>query len=83
MEPRTPSSYAADETSLFLYQVRQSMVWEDGPKQGIAKGLRQVCLERFGGDRIQGLRQDGLVALLENEQDFRSLLIHISFLFIH
>jgi hypothetical protein len=59
------------------------MVWEEGPKQGIPKGLKQVCLERFGPDKIKGLRQDGLVGLLECEEDFRSVSLNISFLFLH
>ena len=59
------------------------MVWEEGPKQGIPKGLKQVCLEIFGAERIRGLRQDGLVALLESEEDFSFLLINISFLLCH
>ena len=33
---------------------RQSMVFEGGPYEGEAKGLREVCLERFGGDSIKG-----------------------------
>ena len=47
------------------------MIFPDGPFKGKAKGLRQVCLERFGSERIQGLRQDGLMDLLRNEDDFR------------
>ena len=35
-------------------KVEQSMVFEGGPHEGLAKGLRQVCLERFGEDRIKG-----------------------------
>ena len=30
------------------------MVYEGGPYEGLAKGLRQVLLERFGPDRIKG-----------------------------
>ena len=39
--------------------------------KGQAKGLRQVCLERFGDDAVRGKKQDGLVQMLENEPDFR------------
>ena len=51
--------------------VMQSMVFLDGPNQGLAKGLKQVCLERFGPEAIKGKRQDGLVEMLENEPDFK------------
>ena len=34
---------------------RQSMVFEGGPLEGQAKGLREVCLERFGEDSIKGI----------------------------
>ena len=51
--------------------VTQSMVFLDGPNQGLAKGLKQVCLERFGPEAIKGKRQDGLVEMLENEPDFK------------
>ena len=33
---------------------KQSMVFEGGQLEGLPKGLRQVCLERFGEERIQG-----------------------------
>ena len=33
---------------------RQSMVFEGGHLEGQAKGLREVCLERFGEDSIKG-----------------------------
>ena len=35
-------------------RLEQSMVFEGGPFEGLPKGLRQVCIERFGEDRIQG-----------------------------
>ena len=41
-------------------QVSQQMVFQDGPDKGLAKGLKQVCLERFGADAIKGKIQDGL-----------------------
>ena len=40
--------------------VAQPMVFPDGPNQGVAKGLKQVCLERFGSEAIKGKKQDGL-----------------------
>ena len=33
---------------------KQHMVFEGGPHEGIAKGLRQVCSERFGAEKITG-----------------------------
>ena len=30
------------------------MVFEEGPNEGIAKGLREVCRERFGEDLVKG-----------------------------
>ena len=33
---------------------RQHMVFEGGQYEGLAKGLRQVCLERFGAEAIAG-----------------------------
>ena len=35
-------------------RIKQHMVYEGGPYEGQAKGLRQVLLERFGPDRIKG-----------------------------
>ena len=40
--------------------VTQPMVFPDGPNYGLAKVLKQVCLERFGPEAIQGKKQDGL-----------------------
>ena len=40
--------------------VVQPMVFREGPNQGLAKGLKQVCLERFGPEAIKGKKQDGL-----------------------
>ena len=40
--------------------VIQPMVFTDGPNQGIAKGLKQVCTERFGADLVRGKKQDAL-----------------------
>ena len=50
--------------------VSQSMVFKEGPHIGKAKGLKQVCTERFGAEKIRGKRQDDLVKLLEKETDF-------------
>ena len=47
------------------------MVFPDGPYRGMAKGLRQVCIERFGPDSVKGKKQDDLVTLLSAEEDFR------------
>ena len=33
---------------------RQAMVFESGPLKGQPKGLREVCMERFGEDAVQG-----------------------------
>ena len=41
-------------------RVIQQMVFQDGPHHGKAKGLKQVCLERFGAEAVQGKLQDGL-----------------------
>ena len=40
--------------------VKQSMVFTEGPGKGQAKGLRQVCTERFGADVVKGKKQDAL-----------------------
>ena len=49
---------------------KQYMVFEGGPLEGQAKGLKQVCIERFGLEAVQGKKQDQLVKLLENQPDF-------------
>ena len=41
-------------------KVVQPMVFTDGPHIGKAKGLRQVCMERFGPEAVEGKKQDGL-----------------------
>ena len=41
-------------------RVDQEMVFSDGPHEGLAKGLKQVCLERFGAEAVEGKRQDAL-----------------------
>ena len=41
-------------------RVPQPMVFPDGPHKGIAKGLRQVCLEKFGPAAVKGKIQDDL-----------------------
>ena len=38
----------------------QPMIFPDGLHKGLAKGLKQVCLERFGPEAIKGKIQDGL-----------------------
>jgi len=50
---------------------RQSMVFEDGPHQGLPKGLREVCLERFGENAVQGKGQDSLIEMLRDQPDFK------------
>ena len=35
-------------------KIKQHMVFMDGPNQGMAKGLRAVCQERFGDQMVQG-----------------------------
>ena len=39
---------------------------------GLAKGLRAVCSERFGPDKVKGKKQEHLVEMLANEEDFKS-----------
>ena len=41
-------------------KVVQPMVFASGPYKGLAKGLKQVCLERFGQESVQGKKQDAL-----------------------
>ena len=41
-------------------KVTQPMVFQEGPDKGKAKGLRQVCTERFGPEAVKGKLQDGL-----------------------
>ena len=36
------------------FRIRQAMVFEGGRFEGLAKGLREVCLERFGEEAIRG-----------------------------
>ena len=40
--------------------VRQSMVFEDGPLEGEAKGLKVVLEERYGEDYVRGKKKDEL-----------------------
>ena len=35
-------------------KIKQHMVFKDGPFAGLAKGLKAVCLERFGAEAIVG-----------------------------
>ena len=44
--------------------VVQSMVFKEGPNKGKAKGLKQVCTERFGPNVVVGKRQDDLGKLI-------------------
>ena len=41
-------------------KVTQPMVFQEGPDKCKAKGLRQVCTERFGPEAVKGKLQDGL-----------------------
>ena len=36
-------------------KIVQHMVFQEGHKTGIAKGLKAVCSERFGEDAIKGI----------------------------
>ena len=35
-------------------KIKQHMVFQDGPHMGKAKGLKFVCMERFGQEAVQG-----------------------------
>ena len=48
------------------------MSFPTGPYKGKAKGLQQVCKERFGEQVVEGKKHDELVRLLENEPDFQN-----------
>ena len=48
------------------------MIFEDGPNKGLAKGLKQVCIERFGPESVKGKKKDDLVKLLDDEDDFKN-----------
>ena len=54
-----------------LLKVTQPMVFTEGPRKGQAKGLKQVCLERFGEAAIQGKKHDDFLNMLRDEPDFR------------
>ena len=41
-------------------KVIQPMVFAEGPYKGQAKGLKQVCTERFGPEAVKGKKQDAL-----------------------
>ena len=41
-------------------KINQKMVFESGDYQGLPKGLRQVCTERFGEESVEGKKQDQL-----------------------
>ena len=53
-------------------KVAQPMIFEDGPNKGLAKGLKQVCIERFGPESVKGKKHDDLVKLLYDEDDFKN-----------
>lgn len=36
-------------------RVKQHMVFTEGPRAGMAKGLRIVCQERFGEEVVEGI----------------------------
>ena len=48
-------------------RVCQPMVFTEGSFKGQAKGLRQVCIERFGPDSVKGKKQDDLGKLIWSE----------------
>ena len=50
-------------------KIQQSMVFEEGPNEGNAKGLREVCRERFGEDLVKG-NLKGLLGEIESK-DFK------------
>ncbi|KAF4712298.1 hypothetical protein FOZ62_013520 [Perkinsus olseni] len=55
-------------------RVEQRMVFpNDHPVYaGQPKGLRQVVMERFGGEAVKGKRQEDLVRMLEGCEDFQA-----------
>ena len=36
------------------FRFTQHMVFQDGTKKGMAKGLKAVCEERFGTEKVEG-----------------------------
>ena len=48
-------------------RVCQPRVFTEGPFKSQAKGLRQVCIERFGPDSVKGKKQDDLGKLIWSE----------------
>ena len=36
------------------FKIKHHMVFQDGPNVGLAKGLRVVCQERFGEEKVKG-----------------------------
>ena len=50
--------------------VRQSMVFEDGPHAGQAKGLEVVLEKCHGKDFMMGTRKDKLAEIMARELDF-------------
>ena len=54
-------------------KVIQKMVFkENHPLAGIPKGLRQVISERYGSEYTKGKKQDELVKILSEEEDFKN-----------
>ena len=55
---------------------RQHMVFEGGQYEGLPKGLRQVCLERFGAEAITGeYRQTTVIKIVYTHSSFLCVLI--------
>ena len=50
-----PGWYLLEREAGKTVRVKQHMVFEGGPLKGQAKGLRQVCSERFGMEAIDGM----------------------------
>ena len=53
-------------------KIVQPMVFQDGPDEGLAKGLRVVCTERFGSEAVEGKNHKDLVDMLAKEEDFKA-----------
>ena len=52
--------------------IKQSMVFEEGPLKGEAKGLKVVLTERYGEEFTQGKFLDELVDIMSKEEDFKN-----------
>ena len=65
-----------------LYPFLHCRILEDGTCEkvvqpminanGIPKGLKQVCQERFGTDSVSGKNRNDLIEMLEAEEDFKA-----------